>query len=130
MIVLDTHIWLRWLLPSDPLPTSLVEIIEAEDKVAVSSISCWEVTLLSVKGRIDLGMAHTDRIKEALDNSGVVSLPVNCEIAEKSASLPEHHKDPADRMIIATAMVHTAKLASLDRVFPYYQEIKNYLLKS
>ena len=46
MILLDTHIWLRWLLSSQPLPINLVEQIEQTETVMVSAISCWEVVML------------------------------------------------------------------------------------
>jgi PIN domain nuclease of toxin-antitoxin system len=55
---------------------------------------------------------------EALTNSGVESLPLTCEIAQRAVELPDIHRDPADRMIIATAVVHNARLASIDSVFP------------
>lgn len=47
MILLDTHIWLRWLLPTDPLSIKLVEKIEHAEVVFVSAISCWEVVILT-----------------------------------------------------------------------------------
>jgi PIN domain nuclease of toxin-antitoxin system len=46
MILMDTHIWLRWLLPDDPLPQNVIKEIETTEYLAVSSISCWEVVLL------------------------------------------------------------------------------------
>jgi PIN domain nuclease of toxin-antitoxin system len=50
LILLDTHIWVRWLLPDHPLPARLVGKIETEDAVAVSAISCWEVSMLVERG--------------------------------------------------------------------------------
>lgn len=46
MILMDTHIWLRWLLPNAPLPRNVIDLIETTDSLAVSSISCWEIVLL------------------------------------------------------------------------------------
>lgn len=46
MILLDTHIWLRWLLPTEPLPIKLIEPIEQAEIATVSAISCWEVVML------------------------------------------------------------------------------------
>ncbi len=67
-------------------------------------------------------------LTEALANSGVELLPVTCEIANCAVILPEIHRDPADRIIIATALVHGAKLASIDSVFPNYRELQNRLV--
>jgi PIN domain nuclease of toxin-antitoxin system len=46
LILLDTHIWVRWLVPVHPLPAAVVGRIEDADRVAVSAISCWEVGML------------------------------------------------------------------------------------
>jgi PIN domain nuclease of toxin-antitoxin system len=43
MILMDTHIWLRWILPNEPLPENHAKLINNADSLAVSSISCWEV---------------------------------------------------------------------------------------
>lgn len=67
-------------------------------------------------------------LQEALGKSGVESLPVTCDIANRAVKLPEIHRDPADRIIIATALMHGAKLASWDSVFPAYQELQQYLV--
>jgi len=67
-------------------------------------------------------------LSRALANSGVESIPVTCEIANRAVMLPEIHRDPADRIIIATALVHDAKLASMDSAFPNYQELQNRLI--
>lgn len=55
-------------------------------------------------------------------------IPITFEIANRAVALPEIHRDPADRIIIATALVHAAKLASLDSVFPSYQELQHLLV--
>lgn len=55
MILLDTHVWVRWLDPDAmPLPRGVIERIETADQLAVSAISCWEVAWLSRRGRLDL----------------------------------------------------------------------------
>ena len=55
-------------------------------------------------------------------------LPVTAQIATKAVHLPEHHKDPQDRIIIATALHYNAKLLSFDCVFASYQELNGYLI--
>lgn len=128
MILLDTHIWIRWLLPTDPLPPSLVEQIEKADSVVISSISCWEATMLEKRQRIVLPLPIKEWLEEATQGSNVEVLPINCEISQLSGELPEHHKDPADRIIIATSIIHDIQLISLDGYFPNYQEISGRLI--
>jgi len=128
MILLDTHIWLRWLLPIEPLPVRLVEQIEHAETATVSAISCWEVVMLVQKQRIELPLPVEQWLEEATIGSGVEVLPVTCDISRLAGTLPEHHKDPADRIIIATALCHNFKLMSLDGVFPAYQELAERLI--
>jgi PIN domain nuclease of toxin-antitoxin system len=129
MIVLDTHIWVNWILGGNSaLTPEIVMAMQNESRLAVSGISCFEVSLLVNRGKLELPLPVNEWLAEALTNSGVESLPVTCEIANRAVMLPEIHRDPADRIIIATAIVHNAKLASLDSVFPNYQELGNRLV--
>jgi PIN domain nuclease of toxin-antitoxin system len=124
MILLDTHVWVRWLASDiNPLPAGMINSIETADQLAVSAISCWEVAWLVRRGRIEITQPLGQWTEWALGDSGVICLPVGREIAMLAANLPEHHRDPADRLIIATAVHHDAHLASLDTNFPAYQEI-------
>jgi PIN domain nuclease of toxin-antitoxin system len=128
MILLDTHIWLRWLLSTEPLPIKLVEQIEQTETVTIFAISCWEVVMLVQKQRIELPLPVEQWLKDATTNSFVSVLPITCDISRLAGTLPEHHKDPADRIIIATALCHNLKLMSLDSIFPAYQEIAERLI--
>ena len=128
MILMDTHIWLRWILPGDPLPQKLIELINTSDSLAVSSISCWEIVLLNKWHRIELPLPVTEWLEEALEGSNVTALPITSSIAKRAGLLPYHHKDPADRFIIATAIHHNINLVSLDGHFPFYDELKNMLI--
>jgi len=128
MILLDTHIWLRWLLPSQTLPIKLIGQIELAETVSVSAISCWEVVMLVEKQRIKLALPVEQWLKEASIGSGVDVLPITCNISCLAGMLPKHHKDPADHIIIATALYHNLKLMSLDKVFPIYSELAGRLI--
>jgi PIN domain nuclease of toxin-antitoxin system len=128
MILMDTHIWLRWLLPDEPLSENLIKLIETTEYLAVSSISCWEVVLLEKLHRIELPLPVDEWLKEALIGSAVTALPVTATIASLAGLLPYHHKDPADRFIIATAIHHDMKVVSFDGIFPSYIELNDLLI--
>jgi PIN domain nuclease of toxin-antitoxin system len=129
MIVLDTHIWVNWIVGgNNALPKAVVAAMDAESRLAISAISCFEVALLVKRGKLEFPLPVAEWIIEATVNSGVESLPISCEIANKSVVIADVHRDPADRIIIATALVHNAKLASIDSVFPGYTELQDRLI--
>jgi len=127
MILLDTHIWVRWLISND-VGSSISDLIEKSDKVAVSAISCWEVVYLVKRGRMEIPISLENWLKAALDRSGVFCLPVDRDIAVLSARLPDYHRDPADRIIIATSITHELPLISFDGEFHKYSELKQLLI--
>lgn len=96
--------------------------------MAVSAISCFEVSLLVKQRKLELPLPVDEWLAEALAGSGVDCLPVTCEISRMSVTLHDKHKDPADRIIIATAIIHDALLASVDSVFPEYPELAGRLI--
>lgn len=129
MIVLDTHIWVNWILGGEAaLSPFVVTAMQSENRLTVSGISCFEVALLVKRGKLELPLPVEEWLTEALAGSGVESLPVTCEIARRAVVLSDIHRDPADRIIIATAIVHDAKLASVDSVYPGYQELQGRLV--
>ena len=130
MILLDTHIWVRWLDPQQkPVTPNLVDVIETADQVAVSAITCWEVAWLTRRGRLQLKLDLQDWLDNALQGSDVTCIPIDREIAMIAANLPEHHRDPADRLIIATTIQLNAQLLSLDSIFPEYLELGGKLVQ-
>lgn len=129
MIVLDTHIWIWWVNKDfRVLAPPRLEQIEYANVVAVSAISCFEVAWLAHHERIVLPCSKEEWFEMALDGSGIVVLPVTPKIAVMAVELPEHHTDPQDRIIIATALAHDAKLISSDRKFPMYADLAGRLL--
>ena len=129
MIILDTHIWYWWInLEHHKLSQAMLTTIEQADEVGISAVSCLEITWLVKKGSLVLPCALTEWLDYATDQSDLISLPVTREIAALSGQLPEHHKDPLDRIIIATAILNSASLISVDGKFPLYQELSGLLI--
>ncbi len=129
MIVLDTHIWLWWVNGDiEKLAPARAKQIELSDFVAVSAISCFEVAWLAKHGRIVLPCDIEQWFEKALEGSGISLFPITPKIAFMAVALPEHHSDPQDRIVIATALTHDAKLMSSDRKFPIYAELADRLL--
>lgn len=124
-MLLDTHIWYRWLGVGD-LPKRLVQQIENSDELFVSATSCWELAQLVKRNRIQLSMPLENWI--TLASMDIEILPITKEIALLSEQLENHHKDPADRFIIATSIFRQIPVMSLDTIFPKYQELGNLLV--
>jgi len=130
VILLDTHIWVRWLEPdTDPLPAAISGLIDNSDQVAISAVSCWEVSYLVKRNRLMLPLPMDEWLQAALDESGVTSVSLTATMATRAAALADIHRDPADRFIIATAIETGATLLSLDSVFENYPELAGFLSK-
>jgi PIN domain nuclease of toxin-antitoxin system len=129
MIVLDTHIWHWWTnqIPGHLSP-SLLARIENADRIGVSTISCFEMAWLVHHNRIDLGLCMDEWFAEVEASGTVEFLPVTSAIARQAVVLPEHHKDPQDRLIIATALAYDAQVISLDAQFLAYRELQGRLI--
>ena len=115
-MVLDTQVML-WLRSGDPkLGThARLEIDRAwrSGEVAISAISFWEVAMLKEKGRLtfpgDVAMWRQEQLSQ-----GVIEVPVDGDIGIRAAHLRGLHADPADRIIVATAL-DGHRLATADR---------------
>lgn len=127
-LILDTHVWVRWLSSDQPLDTRIINLIEDAENLAVSSVSCWEVAYLAKKKRIELPLAISAWMKSALEGSGVEVIDLSSEIAVLSANLPDIHRDPADRFIMATALDCGFHLVSFDKHFQRYDNLKDLLI--
>ncbi len=131
MIVLDTHIWRWWVNQiSGKLPSNIIDLIEETVVVAIYAISCFEMACLVRHQRIDLGMTFEQWFNEIETSTGIQILPVTARIGIRAVTLPEHHKDPQDRIIIATARLNDARLLSFDAAFPAYRELDGCLIQA
>lgn len=129
MIVLDTHIWFWWI-NEDRLNLESVrqEQIACAEIIAVSAISCFEIAWLERHRRISLPCEPSEWFEKALSHSSIELLPITPAIATRAVNMHEHHSDPQDRIIIATAVEHNAKLMSSDGKFSRYSELEGRLL--
>jgi PIN domain nuclease of toxin-antitoxin system len=126
--LLDTHVWV-WLVHKDQrilksaaLPE--IEMAEARGGLSLSVISVWEVAMLESKGRLTFTMDCPTWVNRALAQPGLNLLTLTPDIAVSSTRLPGNlHGDPADRMIVATALQHRASLITADeRLIEYARQ--------
>ncbi len=129
IIVLDTHIWIWFInLEWERFPSSWLDVIETADRVGISPVSCYEVALAEARGRLLLPCNVDQWFQEALEPSGISLFPLTPTISSCAVNLSPIHRDPFDRIIMATAIEYQAKLASIDGYFGQYPELATLLM--
>lgn len=130
MILMDTHVLLWWIHDPRCLSPEVMRKIkhaEKEKSLAISAITIWEIALLIKKGRLTLAMDLQSWIDELESLSSLQILIIDHWILFKSALLPEpFHPDPADRIIVATAMTHQATLLTKDSKILSYPHVTSW----
>jgi PIN domain nuclease of toxin-antitoxin system len=129
VIVLDTHALIWWVTGDmSQLSSAAADAIASEQKggeILVSSMTSWEIAMLVAKERIAISMDVETWLSLVSQIENVRFVPVDNEIAVKSTELPgDFHKDPADRMIVATARKFAAPLVSADEKIRAYAHVK------
>jgi len=116
VIILDTHA-LVWMDAGNPsLGKHAIQAIDkalADDALAVSAISFWEVGMLINKGRLSMDFPP-DVWRSELVSRGLIELPADGKIGLDAANLQNFHGDPADRMIVATTLLTGSSLVTAD----------------
>lgn len=114
MIVLDTHAWLWWLSGTARLGRVASRRIDDADMIGVPAICCLEVAAAVHRGRLALDRGVLDWLADALATPRVALLPLTPRVAVRASSLTGFHGDPADRLIVATALEAGSALVTRD----------------
>lgn len=94
--------------------------ISVASSLHYSSISAWELARLQKEGKVVIPNDPDGFIADLTEQYGMSAIPPVDEIMLRAADLPDFHKDPADRVIIATALVHDLTIVTGDGKFPQY----------
>ena len=116
-ILLDTHV-LIWALENNPgLSDSAREsITRAGNMVFVSSVSVWEIAIKKAMGKLET----PDNLQQEIALHRFTPLQINYDHAELAGKLPDIHKDPFDRMLIAQAIIEKLTLVTRDKAIAQY----------
>ncbi|HEX5037569.1 MAG TPA: type II toxin-antitoxin system VapC family toxin [bacterium] len=113
-----------WWLTSEPdrLSESARRAIEEDsESLFVSSISALELAMKIAKGKLGIPLESPETwFREVLKHHGVEQVPINFQIASHSGELPQHHKDPYDRLIVATALEYGMTIITPDALIKKY----------
>ena len=124
MIVLDTHV-LVWALANHRFlglkAAATIDEATSSDGAYVSGITCWEVSMLADRGKLEFRQGVRNWMKEALSQPGIFLAPVDLETGLDAGSLPgKPHGDPSDRIIMATARILDCPLLTADEAILDY----------
>ena len=123
-LLLDTHIFL-WCVKDDRRLTNEVrEIIERSSEVYVSSVSIWEIGIKIGLKKIDVDILE---IVKAITLSGYSELPVTAQHAIALLKLPNLHRDPFDRMLVAQAMTEPLTFLTADFQLKGYSDLIQFI---
>jgi PIN domain nuclease of toxin-antitoxin system len=127
MIILDTHIWVWWNQGDKKLAVNQREVINEsqENGIGVCTISLLEIARLVKQGRLTLPLPTQQWFDIALALKGIILIPITPQIAVNTVDLPgDFHKDPADRLTVATARVYNCPLVTADKEILRYPHVK------
>lgn len=128
MILLDTHVWLWLLHQPDLLSMSTRAAIAAEESrngLLVSAISVWEIAVKCSIGKLTLPLPIHEWYSLAQTQSGIVIEPLSPLDAIASTQLPDFHKDPADRILVAIAQRYQIPIVTRDTKILNYDQVQS-----
>lgn len=115
--LLDTHALLWWFFDDRRLGAQARDVMsDPASVVFVSAVSVWEIAIKQAVGKV----SAPDNVPDRIDDAGFERLPVGFDHAERVGSLPRHHGDPFDRLLVAQALVEGATLVTSDRLIEAY----------
>lgn len=115
-VLLDTHV-LLWWLAGERLSDEAIEVIgDPTNEVYVSAATVWELSIKRQLGKVDM----PEGLVAQCVGDGMRILVIDARHAELAGSLPPHHTDPFDRMLIAQAQLDTLIIVTRDRAFADY----------
>jgi PIN domain nuclease of toxin-antitoxin system len=122
VIVLDTNALVFWTLDRDKLTHAAMTAIEEEEHRVISSISIWEIGLKVKRETLVLPLPVSDYVERLKRVEGLRILPVDDRTWLRNVELDWSHRDPADRTIVATAMLDSSPLVTSDATIrSFYQ---------
>ena len=119
--LLDTHIFLWWILAHSKLPRAVGDVVaDPDNELYFSAASTWEMIIKSAIGKLSLPASPEMFVKEQLFLNDITPLPITMEHTFALANLPMVHRDPFDRMLIAQAIDENLTLITDDPIIKQY----------
>src|SRR4051794_22889448 len=119
-LLLDTHIFLWYIVGDERLSNELRESVQRADAAYLSVVSLWEATIKYQLGKLPLPKPPYPWLTEQRELHGIESLPLNEASVSRLTGLPEHHKDPFDRILLCQAIEHQLTVVTVDPILTRY----------
>ncbi len=120
-ILLDTHVWLwMWGEPERLRNAARTIIEDPANELHVSAVSAWEIATKFEAGRLKLPTSAEAWLSDPKHRRDVTELSITFDHVIRAATLPAHHRDPFDRMLVAQAQAEGLTVASADRMLELY----------
>lgn len=119
-LLLDTHVLIWWFSADPRLSKKAISLIAEAEEVYVSSASIWEATIKKRLGKLDVDLSL---ITTSLTKEGFIELPVRILHTLRTLDLPEIHRDPFDRILIAQAISEPLRLVTADHALKKYSDL-------
>lgn len=119
-LLLDTHVYLWWLQDHPKLSKEGRSKIVSASEVYVSSASIWEATIKAGIGKLEVDV---NELVSEIANSGFQELPISAKHAAMVARLPDIHRDPFDRILVAQALCEPLRFLTVDGILKGYSEL-------
>ena len=119
-LLLDTHVLIWWFSADQHLSKKAISLITEAEEVYVSSASIWEATIKKRLGKLDVDLSL---ITSSLEEEGFIELPIRIGHTLQTLSLPEIHRDPFDRILIAQAISEPLRFVTADSTLKNYSDL-------
>ncbi|TAM05210.1 MAG: type II toxin-antitoxin system VapC family toxin [Paraburkholderia sp.] len=119
-LLLDTHVYLWSVLDDPKLSQAARKLILDADEVFVSAATIWEASIKVGLGKLD---ADINELVAEISAAGFAELPVRAAHAAMVRNLPDIHRDPFDRLLVAQAMTEPLRLVTADRQIARYTDL-------
>ena len=119
-LLLDTHVFLWFIAGDNRVGGKTRNLIENSDVVYLSAASVWEITIKHQLRKLPLPGPPHPWLSIQREQHGIESLPIYESAVAQLSTLPMHHRDPFDRLIICQAIQHDLQIVTVDSHFSQY----------
>ena len=120
-LLLDTHTLLWWRdNPAELSAVSLTALRDSSNTLFLSMVSLWELQIKVGLNKLSVSISLSEIVRQEVEVNGMELLPIALDHIYALSSLPHHHRDPFDRLLIAQAQVESATLVTKDHLIALY----------